>query len=52
VVEYFLSQEFEDMLSTTIRSIFPAHEQDQYIGHFRGLVHLWAHGEAKRLGKG
>ncbi len=52
LVEYFLSSEFEDMLAATIRSIFPAHEQDQFIGHFRGLVHLWAHGEAKRLGKG
>jgi len=51
VAEYFLSQEFEDMLVATIRSIFPTHEQDHFIGHFRGLVHLWADGEVKRLAK-
>ena len=27
----------------TVRNTFPAHEHDQFIAHFRGLLGAWAH---------
>ena len=33
----------------TVRAMFPAHEQDEFIEHFRGLVGLWCADEAARL---
>lgn len=40
-VAYFDSAEFDDLLVQTVRSTFPAHEHDYFIGHFRGLIALW-----------
>jgi hypothetical protein len=49
VVEYFAGEQFDNMLVRTIRSTFPDHEQEHFIGHFRGLVGLWTTGEQARL---
>jgi hypothetical protein len=32
-----------------VRSTFPAHEHDQFIAHYRGLLGAWAHDERGRL---
>jgi hypothetical protein len=47
--EYARAQEFDDMLVHNVRLIFPAHEQEQFIAHFRGLVGAWVHSEAANL---
>jgi hypothetical protein len=39
--EYFASPTFDRVLVDTVRSTFPAHEHDQFIGHFRGLLASW-----------
>ena len=38
---YFGSRDFDELLVDTIRSTFPAHEHEQFIGHYRGLVGAW-----------
>jgi hypothetical protein len=41
---------FDRLLVDTVRSTYPAHEHEQFIAHFRGLVGLWTRDEAARLG--
>ena len=41
VLEWVSSADFDAMLVDTVRSTYPAHEHDKFIGHFRGLVGLW-----------
>ncbi len=43
--EFAQSQEFDDMLTLTVRSTFPHHEQDKFIAHFRGLIRHWVESE-------
>jgi hypothetical protein len=42
MVEYIESPEFDDLLVKTVRSTFPAHEHEQFIAHYRGLLGSWA----------
>ncbi len=49
-VEYFGGPEFDRALVDTVRSTFPAHEHDHFIGHYRGLLGAWVSDEAARIG--
>jgi len=49
VVEWVESADFDALLVDTVRTTFPAHEHDEYIPHFRGLLALWAKDERTRL---
>jgi hypothetical protein len=40
-VEWVESGDFDRIIVDTVRSTFPAHEHDQFIAHYRGLLHLW-----------
>ncbi|MDQ4064807.1 MAG: hypothetical protein M3161_02035 [Actinomycetota bacterium] len=42
MVEYIESSEFDQLLVFTIKQAFPAHEQDRFIAHYRGLLAAWA----------
>jgi hypothetical protein len=42
-VAWVESQEFDRIIVDTVRSTFPAHEHEQFIAHFRGLLAAWAH---------
>lgn len=42
VAEYVKSSEFDDLLVQTVRGTYPAHEQEKFIAHFRGLIALWS----------
>jgi hypothetical protein len=48
VLDWVASSDFDRLLVGTVRSQFPAHEHEQFIGHFRGLVGQWVreHGRA------
>jgi hypothetical protein len=46
VLEYVTSDEFDRLLVDTVRSTFPAHEHEQFIAHFRGLLASWARDQA------
>lgn len=41
--------EFDNMLVQTVRTTFPAHETDQFIAHFRGLLKHWVESEDATL---
>jgi hypothetical protein len=41
VHEWVRSADFDAMLVDTVRTTYPAHEQDRFIAHFRGLIELW-----------
>ena len=38
--------EFDAILVQTVRTFFPAHEHDEYIAHFRGLLSHWVQAES------
>ncbi len=42
--------DFDQLLIDTVRSVYPAHEHDQFIAHLRGLLGLWVKDESARLG--
>jgi hypothetical protein len=41
------SDDFDALLLDTVRSTYPAHEHDQFIAHFRGLLQAWVDDNAK-----
>jgi hypothetical protein len=49
VLEWVEGPDFDRLLVETVRSTFPAHEHDQFIAHYRGLLGAWAHDERGRL---
>jgi hypothetical protein len=50
VLSWVEGPEFDELLVDTVKGMFPAHEHDQFVAHFRGLLALWAHDERDRLG--
>jgi hypothetical protein len=43
VLDWVASAEFDRLLVDTVRSQYPSHEHERFIGHFRGLVGQWIH---------
>ena len=41
------SDDFDALLVDTVRSTYPAHEHDQFIAHFRGLLQAWVSDNTK-----
>jgi hypothetical protein len=41
VHEWVGSSDFADLLETTVRTTYPAGEQDRFLAHFRGLLDAW-----------
>ena len=41
VLDWIMSPEFDRLLVDTVRSTYPAHEHERFVGHFRGLVGQW-----------
>ena len=41
VYEWVRSAEFRTLLDETVRSTYPAHEHDRFLGHFGGLIDAW-----------
>ncbi len=42
MLEFVRSSEFDELLVTTVRTTFPAHEHDKFVEHYRGLLRAWA----------
>jgi hypothetical protein len=40
-LEFFGSRDFDDLLVETVQATFPAHEHEQFVAHYRGLVGAW-----------
>ena len=41
------SDDFDRMLRDTVAATYPAHEQEEFLAHFRGLVGLWVTDQAR-----
>jgi hypothetical protein len=52
VLDWVAGPGFDGLLVRTVRSQYPAHEHDQFIAHFRGLLGLWVSDENARLRTG
>jgi hypothetical protein len=50
VLEWVQSDAFARILRSTVQATYPAHEQDQFMAHFSGLIGLWVSDEKSRLG--
>jgi hypothetical protein len=48
VADWAAGPGFDRLLIQTVRSVYPAHEHDQFIGHLRGLLGLWVRDESAR----
>ena len=49
VLDWVAGLHFDQLLVDTVRSVYPAHEHDQFIAHLRGLLGLWVGDETARL---
>jgi hypothetical protein len=49
MLDWVASPEFDQLLIQTVRSVYPAHEHDQFIAHLRGLLGAWVRDESGRL---
>jgi hypothetical protein len=49
VLDWAAGPDFDRLLVETVRSVYPAHEHDQFVAHLRGLVGLWVRDESTRL---
>jgi hypothetical protein len=49
VLEWIEGPDFDRLLIATVRATFPAHEHDEFIAHYRGLLGVWASDERTRL---
>jgi hypothetical protein len=41
VLDWISSNEFDELLTATVLTTYPEHEQEQFLAHFRGLLDLW-----------
>jgi hypothetical protein len=41
VLDWVASEEFDGLIVETVRTTYPAHEHERFLGHFRGLVGQW-----------
>jgi hypothetical protein len=49
VLDWVAGPGFDQLLTETVRSVYPAHEHDAFIAHLRGLLSLWVRDESSRL---
>jgi hypothetical protein len=49
VLEWVAGPDFDRLLVDTVRSVYPAHEQDKFVSHLRGLLGLWVSDENARV---
>ena len=45
-LEWFAGPDLDRVMVETVPAMFPAHEHDHFVAHFRGLLGLWCRDEA------
>jgi hypothetical protein len=50
VYDWVRSPDFDDLLVSTVRTTYPAHEHDRFVAHFRGLLDAWIRDAAPTSG--
>jgi hypothetical protein len=48
-LDWFSGPELDQVIVDTVRGMFPPHEHEKFIEHFRGLLALWCKDEVARL---
>jgi hypothetical protein len=48
-LEFFSSAEWDEILFERVKRSFPEQEWQSFTSHYRGLIQLWCHDEARRL---
>ena len=48
VLSWISSPAFDEILTETVVTTYPAHEVDQFLAHFRGLLDLWIHDQQQQ----
>ena len=51
-LEWFSGPELDAVIVETVTAMFPAHEQEMFVEHYRGLLALWCRDETHRLAAG
>lgn len=51
-LEWFAGPGLDGVIVDTVRSMFPEHEHEHFVEHFRGLLGLWVQDESRRLAEG
>ena len=41
VLDWVASPEFDALLVETVRKLYPSHEHERFVAHFRGLIGQW-----------
>jgi hypothetical protein len=49
MLDWVAGPDFDRLLTDTVRSVYPAHEHEQFIAHLRGLLALWVSDESGRV---
>jgi hypothetical protein len=49
MLDWVAGPDFDRLLVETVRSVYPAHEHEQFVAHLRGLISLWITDESGRL---
>ncbi len=49
VLDWVAGPAFDQLLTDTVRAVYPVAEHEQFIAHLRGLTGLWAADESSRL---
>ena len=50
MLDWVASPDFDQLLVRTVKSVYPAHEHEEFIAHLRGLLDLWVRDESARVG--
>jgi hypothetical protein len=50
VLDWVASPEFDALLLETVQTTYPAHEQERFAAHFRGLIGQWLHERGAAVG--
>jgi len=51
VLDWVAGPAFDDLLTQTVRSVYPEAEHDHFIAHLRGLTSLWVRDEVNRTAR-
>jgi hypothetical protein len=46
IAQWVSGPDFDRLLVETVRATYPAHEHEQFLAHFRGLVGMWVRDQA------
>jgi hypothetical protein len=49
VLDWVAGPDFDRLLVDTVRSVYPAHEEEKFVAHLRGLLALWVRDENGRV---